>query len=631
MTHAPSRVRVLYIAGTGRSGSTLLASTLGEVKGLFNAGELRFIWQRGLLENRLCGCGKHFHDCELWQEILGKAAQPDLPDAQAMFRLQSRLTRVRHLPSLVMKHDQDSADFGRWRDVTVRLLRAVLETTGSQVIVDSSKLPSYGRLLAAIPEVDLSVVQLIRDPRATATSWARLKEQPDRGYSAPMQRMSPLRSALLWDLWNSTTKPFLSPGSARFLRLRYEDFVAEPRESIQRILQMLGMGDAQLPFKDSTTVVLGPNHTVAGNPDRLKSGPVVIRTDAGAAFKLRRRDQLVVTALTFPLLMRFGYSASPRPGRAAAPAEKIGIQHLPGPLRTLRRVQRHWQWGRQEGFGRLIEEDQLDPRARLASALRRREWRRNHPIAPGTTTPVFLVGLQRSGTNMVARALEANPAFEIRNENDRAAFDRFRLRPLPVIRDLVVRSRQRFLVLQPLIDSHRVDELLDDLGTTSSGRALWTYRCVDGRVRSALSKFGDQNLQVVRAISAGRAGGLWQAQRLSEDARNLIQGIDLDRLTSETAAAAIWYVRNSLYFELGLDKRDDCLLVSYDRLLDDPEREVHRICDFLGAEFLPAMTAGIARRPPTLGRELAIDPAVRQSCQHLESRLEEAGAVQAVR
>src|SRR4029077_3417072 len=287
MTHAPSRVRVLYIAGTGRSGSTLLASTLGEVKGLFNAGELRFIWQRGLLENRLCGCGKHFHDCELWQEILGKAAQPDLPDAQAMFSLQSRLTRVRHLPSLVMKHDQDSADFERWRDVTVRLLRAVMETTGSQVIVDSSKLPSYGRLLAAIPEVDLSVVQLIRDPRATATSWARLKEQPDRGYSAPMQRMSPLRSALLWALWNSTTKPFLSPGSARFLRLRYEDFVAQPRESVQRILQMLGMGDAKLPFKDSTTVVLGPNHTVAGNPDRLRSGPVVIRTDAGAAFKLR--------------------------------------------------------------------------------------------------------------------------------------------------------------------------------------------------------------------------------------------------------------------------------------------------------------------------------------------------------
>jgi hypothetical protein len=202
---------------------------------------------------------------------------------------------------------------------------------------------------------------------------------------------------------------------------------------------------------------------------------------------------------------------------------------------------------------------------------------------------------------------------------------------VPVLRDLVVRSRQRFLVLKPLIDSHRVDELLDGLGTSSSGRALWTYRSVDGRVRSALSKFGDQNLQVVRAISEGRAGELWQAQRISDDARSMIEAIDLDHMTSETAAAAIWYVRNSLYFELGLDKRGDCLLISYDRLLHDPEREVHRICEFLGAEFLPAMAAGIARRPATLGRELVIDPAVRQRCSDLERRLEEAGAVQAVR
>jgi hypothetical protein len=225
---------------------------------------------------------------------------------------------------------------------------------------------------------------------------------------------------------------------------------------------------------------------------------------------------------------------------------------------------------------------------------------------------------------MVARALEANPEFEVRNESDKAAFDRFQLRPQPVIRDLVMRSRQRFLVLKPLIDSHRVDEMLDGLSTPSPGRALWTYRCVDGRVRSALSKFGDNNLQVLRAISSGQASGLWQAQRLSAASVELVRALDLDRVTAETAAAVIWYLRNSLYFDLGLDRRDDCLVVSYEHLLDDPEGEVRRICSFLGSDFVPTMTAGIGRRAGGGQPPLELDPLVRFRCTELERRLEEA-------
>ena len=618
------RVRVLYIAGTGRSGSTLLANTLGQVDGVFNAGEIRYLWERGMLENRLCGCGRHFADCPFWQGVLREAIDSSTPDARAMNALQSRLTRVRRLPSLALGRDlRGSAEFDRYRSVLARVYRAIQHAAGSRVIIDSSKLPSYGRLLGLMPEIDLYVVQLVRDPRAAATSWARLKEQPDRGVAGVMERMSPLRSALLWDLWNSTSKPFLRPASSRYMRLRYEDFVAQPRESVRQVVEMLGMPNVELPFTDASTVMLGPNHTVAGNPDRLRSGPVVIRADAGAAFKLRRRDQLLVTGLTFPLLLRLGY-----PLRGRRQADTIGIQHLPAPLRALRRLQRHWRWGRQEGFGRLVEEDQLDPRVRLASARRRQDWRRSHPIAPGSTTPVFLVGLQRSGTNMVARSLEANPEFEVRNENDGAAFDRFRLRPLPHVRELVGRSRQRFLVLKPLIDSHRVDELLDNLGSAIPGRALWTYRLVDGRVRSALSKFGDQNLLVVRAIAEGRGGDLWQAQRLSADSRKLIEALDPARLSQESAAAVIWHIRNALYFELGLQSRDDCLLVSYDRMLDDAEGEVRRICAFLDTEFQPAMTEGIARRGAA-PEPLALDPAVRKMCNELERRLEETRLVPA--
>src|SRR6476469_6184391 len=65
--------RVLYVAGTGRSGSTLLARILDRADGVFAAGEVRYMWQRGLVEDRLCGCGERFSECPFWRDVLERA------------------------------------------------------------------------------------------------------------------------------------------------------------------------------------------------------------------------------------------------------------------------------------------------------------------------------------------------------------------------------------------------------------------------------------------------------------------------------------------------------------------------------------------------------------------------------
>ena len=61
--------QVLYIGGMGRSGSTLLAYLLGQLQGYVVAGELKFIWQNGIRDNELCGCGAPFRECAFWQGV----------------------------------------------------------------------------------------------------------------------------------------------------------------------------------------------------------------------------------------------------------------------------------------------------------------------------------------------------------------------------------------------------------------------------------------------------------------------------------------------------------------------------------------------------------------------------------
>ncbi len=290
-----------------------------------------------------------------------------------------------------------------------------------------------------------------------------------------------------------------------------------------------------------------------------------------------------------------------------------------GSARLRRRVGRHVRWAREQGIGRLIEEDQLDPLQRIPLALAKRRWRRSHDVAPDAV-PVFVVGVQRSGTNMLVRGLERSPEFEVRNENDRAAFDRFQLRPDDVIRALVERSGHRYVLFKPLIDSHRTADLLDGIATPSPARAIWAYRGVDGRVRSSTTKFGDSNLQALRRIAAGDTG-IWQAGGLSAARLELIATFDLGAMSAESGAALFWWLRNQLFFDLGLDARTDVVLASYEATVEDPEAAIGRVCAFLGFPYRPELAEHIDRRAAGSRPPLPIDARVRELCTDLEDRL----------
>ena len=96
------RVRVLFISGFGRSGSTILGQVLDGVPGVVHVGELNFLWDHNVLKNRECGCGLPFSDCPFWQEVMGRAfGGSDGVDALEMVRLQQLGTRTRHAMELL--------------------------------------------------------------------------------------------------------------------------------------------------------------------------------------------------------------------------------------------------------------------------------------------------------------------------------------------------------------------------------------------------------------------------------------------------------------------------------------------------------------------------------------------------
>jgi hypothetical protein len=293
------------------------------------------------------------------------------------------------------------------------------------------------------------------------------------------------------------------------------------------------------------------------------------------------------------------------------------------------KVARHIRWARTEGIGRLVEEDRLDPRERVVTAYRKASWRRRHGRRPGTARPVFVVGLQRSGTNMLLRGIDSAPEVEVRNENDRTLFHRFLLRSDEVLVETVGRSRHAVVLVKPLCESHRVDQLLE-LPGMPPGRALWVFRDPFERARSEVSKFRDANLRALQAVARGEGEEIWQGQRLPRGSVELVRSFDTAHMTPETAAVLFWVVRNRLFFDLGLDRRGDVLLVEYDAFVAAPAAQMMRLCRFIGLPYRSSLHEHVVPRATHGSGRLPVDEAVAALADELLVRLRGAATDQPV-
>ncbi len=304
-----SPVPVLYIAGTGRSGSTLLASVLGSADGVFSAGELRFTWERGLAEGAICGCRRLVVECPVWTSVFDHAFGGfSEVDADAVHQALTDRTRMRHLPGLLRDRGTPGSVPDVLRTTLPLLYQAISTTTGSRLIVDSSKLPTYAIQLSELPEIDLRILHLVRDPRAAAWSWMRHRAtRTVTGYDETMDRFSATKSASLWSTWNALTRRMWRSDPDRYMIVRYEDMVTDPGSIASQILEFAGVPDFEPALVGPRSLHLPPTHAIAGNPNRMRHGDTLIQADREWEDAMPTRDRLIVTALTAPLLPRFGY------------------------------------------------------------------------------------------------------------------------------------------------------------------------------------------------------------------------------------------------------------------------------------------------------------------------------------
>lgn len=325
-----SGYRILYIAGIGRNGGTILDRVLGHVPGFVSTGELSFVWLKGVLRDELCNCGEPFSRCPFWREVGARAFGGfDSGFAERMHRLSEAADPSRRVVDWLRASGAFTAKVAPYTDALKRLHDAVADVSGARVVVNSSKFAGYGFALLASRAAPVFVLHLVRDPRATAHSWAKVVRKPEvTRDEAFLKRFSPTSASVQWTYRNVAAE-LLRTKAAGYRRLRYEDFAARPRETVAELVEWMGEPGAAIragggpalggvgvgacgpsvggPFIDDSTVELGLTHTQSGNPSRFRSGRIEIACDDEWKRAMPAGTRRLVTAITLPLATRYGY------------------------------------------------------------------------------------------------------------------------------------------------------------------------------------------------------------------------------------------------------------------------------------------------------------------------------------
>ena len=292
-----STVKVLHIAGLPRTGSTVLANVLGQIDGYFTAGELMGLGQ-ALVEGNLCGCGVPVAECRTWGPILAEAFGGTRTAIERL-RDEGSWLRARDLPRLVLKRRRGDADLAAYQQALAALFLAVERQSQARVVVEASKRPTFGWILGSTPRVELYTVHLVRDPRATWDSWVRARQWEHSG---------PLQMGATWGLWHAAVALDAGRRPGRYLALRYEDFVSDPRGATRSIAAFVGETGGALPFADDHTVRLEATHSVHGNANRFRIGEVPLVSDDGWQTRLDSREKLLTMAASWPVRRRWSYA-----------------------------------------------------------------------------------------------------------------------------------------------------------------------------------------------------------------------------------------------------------------------------------------------------------------------------------
>ena len=230
---------VVYIAGYGRSGSTLLDILLGVHPRVCSLGELGFLWDECETPDFGCACGAEIRDCPQWREFVR-----DVERVMPSGKIANRSRFAEHWLLGIL------GGFGRWcstfNDANTKLLHFLRESGDYDFVVDSSKTAyRFGWRPVALHRgtgADVRIIHLVRNPRDVMRSCLKGRNSRLRRGKIGLRKLELPITIVGWLLSNifaSLNGKLL--GNSRYIRVDFDDLRDHPSATLTRIGSFIGV------------------------------------------------------------------------------------------------------------------------------------------------------------------------------------------------------------------------------------------------------------------------------------------------------------------------------------------------------------------------------------------------------
>jgi hypothetical protein len=247
-------------------------------------------------------------------------------------------------------------------------------------------------------------------------------------------------------------------------------------------------------------------------------------------------------------------------------------------------------------------------------------------------TPVFVLGCQRSGTTLVLNVAGRSPKVHSYHEGDGVILDveYFRIISEDAVRKAIDKTPEPIILFKPLNDSQYVDRLL---GMHENAKAIWLYRHYRDVVDSAIKLWGDAQRTIMHEVSKGvytDPGSRAVGERVTPENLEMVKRFTAKGLSPGDGAALLWYLRNSIYFDLGLQTNPRVQLCKYEDLVRESGKRFEAIFKFIGAGYSPKYTADVHASSVKKESAVAFDHEIVRLCEGMVKRLDDARLSQSV-
>jgi hypothetical protein len=277
--------KVLYVAGSGRSGTTALSLLLNNHPAMVAISEIdqiSRIARPGFPEP--CTCEEPIESCPFWNKVAAEFARltssaPDptfqnagigsiarFPASGGARNANAALLVIgnRRLLAAAARVSEPIRKNLRAAEQSHIMFRAIRNVTGRSVVVDASKKGVRMKTLHLERPDSVRVVQMVRDGRGVA--WSRINRLGD----------SMDRAARYWVRGNLGVEAMIRgiPKVHRIL-LHYEDLCRNPLNEVRRIERLLDLPPSDL----SLDLDKNAAHFIGGNPMRYRASEKALALD----------------------------------------------------------------------------------------------------------------------------------------------------------------------------------------------------------------------------------------------------------------------------------------------------------------------------------------------------------------